>query len=280
MRSSYRVEDILSSETRARSGRPAEASRARRNSREAVGLSFGQVSRGMRVRLHGLEGTESHLNGREVTVIATQPATGFCTVECDDRSSWHVEPLNMAATSGDGSAAEKAPRWKAVEAPDGRTYYHNVETNETSWHRPAELDPVASPPPRQPPGGGLSEAIGGLGVGSTRADEGGSIRGEAAPAPAPVTDWKEVRSSDGRTYYHNQRTNQTSWERPAELDAPAAAPNPSPPPERRRQRRVVSADPEPSESRPSDARAFLSSLEPVVRGRGRGWGSACACRLG
>ena len=74
-----------------------------------------------------------------------------------------------------------------------------------------------------------------------------------------------MRSSDGRTYYHNQRTNQTSWERPAELDAPAAAaPNPSPPPERRRQRRVNSADPEPSESRPSDARAFLSSLEPVT----------------
>ena len=30
-----------------------------------------------------------------------------------------------------------------------------------------------------------------------------------------------MTSSDGRTYYHNQRTNQTSWERPAELDAPA-----------------------------------------------------------
>jgi len=203
-------------------------------------MSFGQVSRGMRVRLQGLEGTESHLNGRIVTVIATQPATGFCTVECDDRSSWHVEPLNMCiATSGDGGTAEKAPRWKAVEGADGRTYYHNVETNETSWQRPAELDAVASPPHRQQQGSGLSQAMGGLGVGSTRAPDAASFRGDLAPAPAPITDWKEVSSSDGRTYYHNQRTNQTAWERPAEMDPPPAV---AAPPERRRQRRFDSVD--------------------------------------
>ena len=249
-------------------------------------MSFGQVSRGMRVCLQGLEGTESHLNGRHVTVIATQPATGFCTVECDDRSSWHVEPLNMCmTTSGDGGTAEKTLRWKAVVGADGRTYYHNVETNETSWQRPAELDqPVAaSPPTRQQHHAtglstGLSQAMGGLGVGSTglgvgstRAAEAASFRGGGlAPAPAPIiTDWKEVSSADGRTYYHNQRTNETAWERPAEMDPPPAAAAPAP--ERRRQRRVDAPDSHPASShmgeapsRTGDAHAFLSALDPVV----------------
>jgi len=242
-------------------------SRSRRNSNERVGMSFSQITRGMRVFLQGLEGTESHLNGKAVTVLALQPATGFCTIECDDRSTWHVEPMNMSSsTTGEGGPAEKTPRWRKVEGTDGRTYYHNVETNETSWQRPAELDPVVSPPPRQH-GSGLSQAMGALNVGATRAPNAATFRGDLAPAPAPTTDWREVSSSDGRTYYHNSRTNETAWQRPAELDPPAAAS----PPERRRQRRFDAADSHPAPhvgqapaltSRTSDAHSFLSSLDP------------------
>ena len=40
------------------------------------------------------------------------------------------------------------------------------------------------------------------------------------PRPQPPSEWREVRSWDGRTYYHNQRTNETAWQRPTELGLP------------------------------------------------------------
>ena len=42
-----------------------------------------------------------------------------------------------------------------------------------------------------------------------------------AYAPPPPTGWQEAKSPDGKAYYFNRGTNETSWERPAELDAPA-----------------------------------------------------------
>lgn len=42
-----------------------------------------------------------------------------------------------------------------------------------------------------------------------------------AYTPPPPTGWQEAKSPDGKSYYYNRRTNETRWERPAELDAPA-----------------------------------------------------------
>ncbi|EDQ88910.1 uncharacterized protein MONBRDRAFT_25610 [Monosiga brevicollis MX1] len=75
-------------------------------------------------------------------------------------------------------------------AQDGRTYYHNTATNETSWN----------PPPAPAP----------------------------APAPAPQQQtpgtWQEARAPDGRVYYYNTVTQATSWEKPAGYATdPAAA---------------------------------------------------------
>lgn len=35
------------------------------------------------------------------------------------------------------SSSELPPEWREVFTPDGKPYYHNVKTNETSWERPA-----------------------------------------------------------------------------------------------------------------------------------------------
>ena len=37
-------------------------------------------------------------------------------------------------------------------------------------------------------------------------------------------DWREFADHDGAKYYHNCRTGETQWERPAELDEPQKAP--------------------------------------------------------
>ena len=38
-------------------------------------------------------------------------------------------------------------------------------------------------------------------------------------SPSPETVWKAVNDADtGKTYYHNQETDETTWVRPSEMD--------------------------------------------------------------
>lgn len=47
----------------------------------------------------------------------------------------------------------------------------------------------------------------------------GGAPGGAPPGPKP--DWTEHTAPDGRKYYYNSRTKQSSWEKPEELKTPA-----------------------------------------------------------
>lgn len=84
--------------------------------------------------------------------------------------------------------------WQEARAPDGRSYYYNTQTKETSWQKPQDLmTPV-----------------------------------ERALAAQP---WKEYTAPDGRKYYAHALTKQTVWEMPAEYkDALDALPAPQQPP--------------------------------------------------
>lgn len=62
--------------------------------------------------------------------------------------------------------------WESLTDPEGRTYYFNSKTNETSWTLP---------------------------------DEPGSSK------------WKEYSTDDGKQYYYNETTGETTWEMPQEL---------------------------------------------------------------
>lgn len=69
-------------------------------------------------------------------------------------------------------------QWQEARAPDGRTYYYNSMTKETTWNKPAELmTPL-----------------------------------ERALSSQP---WKEFSTPDGRKYYYDGETKQTVWEMPA-----------------------------------------------------------------
>ena len=84
--------------------------------------------------------------------------------------------------------------WQEAKAPDGRTYFYNTVTRETSWTKPeAMMTPV-----------------------------------ERALANQP---WKEYSTPDGRKYYSNSQTKETVWEMPAQYrDALEAAQPSSKPP--------------------------------------------------
>ena len=87
-----------------------------------------------------------------------------------------------------------ASLWQEARAPDGRAYFYNTQTKETSWQKPAELmTPI-----------------------------------ERALAKQP---WREHTAPDGRKYYAHAETKQTVWEMPAPYkEALNAAESQLPPP--------------------------------------------------
>ncbi|OMO73829.1 hypothetical protein CCACVL1_17115 [Corchorus capsularis] len=75
---------------------------------------------------------------------------------------------------------EASTDWIEHTSANGRRYYYNKKTRQSSWEKPLELmTPIE------------------------RADA--------------STNWKEFTSPDGRKYYHNKVTNQSTWSIPEEL---------------------------------------------------------------
>lgn len=75
--------------------------------------------------------------------------------------------------------APTSGQWQEARAPDGRVYYYNTATKETTWSKPVELmTPL-----------------------------------EKALAAQP---WKEYTTPDGRKYYSNTETKQTVWDMPSQ----------------------------------------------------------------
>jgi pre-mRNA-processing factor 40 len=67
--------------------------------------------------------------------------------------------------------------WQELRAPDGRPYYFNPETNETTWERPGQGSGAAGKPGK----------------------------------------WVEYKSPDGQPYYYNTETGESVWEKPDTL---------------------------------------------------------------
>ena len=77
--------------------------------------------------------------------------------------------------------------WREAKAPDGRTYYYVPGSRETTWEKPKDFDAPATP---TTPGPNQSD-------------------------PAAVDgSWRETSAADGRKYYFNSITRETTWVAP------------------------------------------------------------------
>lgn len=103
---------------------------------------------------------------------------------------WHGPVGNSTAPA---AAVPPISAWTEHRAPDGKTYFYNNQTKESSWEKPKELM-------------------------------------NAAEHAVAKSSWAEHKAPDGRIYYHNKETNESKWEMPEELQALKAASAPVPAP--------------------------------------------------
>ena len=86
----------------------------------------------------------------------------------------------IVQTFGMASTEANKETWTEHKAPDGRTYYYNAATRQSSWEKPDSLKSSA----------------------------------ELLLSKCP---WKEYTSDNGKTYFHNVETKESVWTIPPEL---------------------------------------------------------------
>jgi len=144
---------------------------------------------------------------------------------------------NNEAPTGDdddGDNADVHAIWEAVQDDEGRTYYYNTVSGESSWEAPPGFT-----------GGGVGGAASAAAAAADDDDEDGhaaQAQGESTSAPAAAAAaaseagaeaeaegqgqpsssadqpqrWTGYKDDEGRTYYYNEATGETQWERPVE----------------------------------------------------------------
>ncbi|KAL6578467.1 hypothetical protein OROMI_010795 [Orobanche minor] len=119
----------------------------------------------------GPSGTQPWLHSSQSTPVVAPSQQAFTTGAT-------VQAVNVS------SKPQTASDWQEYEAADGRRYYYNKITKQSSWDKPAELmTPL-------------------------------EMSCQIADAS---TVWKEFTTPEGRKYYYNKETKQSKWTIPDEL---------------------------------------------------------------
>ena len=127
------------------------------------------------------------------------------------KTSWDKsDDFEKEIKDGDANEKEKKEEdWVETQDDEGRTYYYNTKTEMTLWERPAALEKKDS---------GVSP------VRPTSPDSPTKNKAKKEASPVAINseaaaDWVETQDDDeGRTYYYNVKTEETTWEKPEGFD--------------------------------------------------------------
>ena len=108
------------------------------------------------------------------------------------------------------------PFWIEHKSPDGKAYYSNPITHETTWQRPANVLVRPGPPFITP----TSQPF------TPTSQPSSPSTPPQLPFPqtasgallVPTKVWSEHKNSEGKVYYYNKITLQSVWEKPKDFD--------------------------------------------------------------
>ncbi|NWT13807.1 PR40A factor, partial [Vireo altiloquus] len=110
---------------------------------------------------------------------------GFSNVLSPPQTTHPVVSTVQQSSTTTSSASEEHSKqkstWTEHKSPDGRTYYYNTETKQSTWEKPDDLKTPA----------------------------------EQLLSKCP---WKEYKSDSGKPYYYNSQTKESRWAKPKELE--------------------------------------------------------------
>ncbi|XP_019341990.1 pre-mRNA-processing factor 40 homolog B isoform X2 [Alligator mississippiensis] len=94
-----------------------------------------------------------------------------------------VAAVQQSVTGSSSPARDlsRKPPWTEHKAPDGRTYYYNCDSKQSTWEKPDDLKSKA----------------------------------ELLLSQCP---WREYKSDTGKSYYYNAQSKESRWTKPRDLD--------------------------------------------------------------
>ena len=134
-----------------------------------------------------------------------EEAEAKARAEEEEKEAEKEKETGSATTNGDGEdlAAAAACGWSQVAHPTtGQQYWYNQQLNQTCWSYPAHAIKVA-----QEAAAAAGEAAE---VKDVSAPADGELQGNAG-ARGIGSVWKPLKDGQGRTYYYNTVTGETSW---------------------------------------------------------------------
>jgi hypothetical protein len=144
--------------------------------------------------------------------------------------------------TGDGESSQQLHDWSAYKDDEGRLYYYNTVTGESSWDAPEE---GFNPPPEEDEDEEqiekkedlpTAEESDGEAVtneelsnkeaenqvelpSQNEADDAEKSAEQEEEHPPVAGDWIEYKNDEGRAYYFNTISQETTWDRPPEFDS-------------------------------------------------------------
>ncbi|XP_066501838.1 transcription elongation regulator 1 isoform X2 [Hoplias malabaricus] len=144
--------------------------------------------------------------------------------------------LAIAATPASLAGAVPLPEWSEYKTLDGKTYYFNSRTQESTWDRPAELKEKDKDGDKGKDilsaNDGEAMEIGDVELKDealilakeplkqeemTEEEKAAQKAKPVATNPIPGTPWCVVWTGDDRVFFYNPTTRQSMWDRPDEL---------------------------------------------------------------
>lgn len=118
----------------------------------------------------------------------------------------------------DGGKASEVHEWSAFYDDEGRIYYYNSVNGESSWDAPEKYNPPPDADEKKMDGNSREEDAADTATAAvTSVDDSQSQETEEARRA-----WVAYRDDEGREYYYNTVTQQTTWDKPEGLQEEGA----------------------------------------------------------